>query len=128
MSITEQIDCELCMKRHTKRYACDPILAMLTEMRRRGAGLNLPSTEFDQPMFPGMQPGDVLLAGVTVAAGLIPVPAFGATYPAIVISGNRAGSHNPMPRWIYAAPPDGLRKVKDLVASMVDLAIGKATT
>jgi hypothetical protein len=121
--ITEQIDCQFCMSRHTRRYACDPVLAMLDAMRARGEGLNMPPMTFDEPIFPGFGPEDSLLAGVTVAAATIPTEA-NVTYPALVFSGNRLSG--PLPRWIYPGTPDTLRATARLVDEMTELAIKTA--
>lgn len=121
--ITPQIDCHFCLTRHTARYACDPVLAMLAEIRRRGEGLNMPTVTFDEPVYPGMGPGDSLLAGITVMAATIPTET-NVTYPALVFTGNRLSG--PLPRWIYPGPPEQLRATAKLVDEMVELAIKTA--
>lgn len=121
--ITGQVDCHFCLSRHTRRYACDPVLAMLDAMRARGEGLNMPTTTFDEPIFPGFGPEDSLLAGITVMAATIPTHA-NVTYPALVFSGNRLSG--PLPRWMYPGPPEQLRATAKLVDEMTELAIRTA--
>lgn len=121
--ITEKISCEFCLAQHTRRFVCHPVLAMLDEMRRRGAGLNMPTMELEEPIFPGVGPDDSVLAGITVMAATIPTGA-GVTYPALVLSGNRLAG--PLPRWIYPSTPDTLRATARLVHDMTELAIKTA--
>lgn len=122
--------CRYCEQRHPGRYLCDPARQILVTMHERADSYNMPSIDFDEPMWgPARealgfgQPGDALLVQVVVKSLVIDTA--GVWRPAIVLTG-RTADDQVLPQWLYAGEDDDLRRAAALVTERTEAAIAAA--
>lgn len=119
-------DCPYCSETHGTMLLCDPARRMLDALVARGQQFNMPTIEFDDPVpaAAGMFGGStVACTQLVVKAGL--VPAFGATFPALMLTGRDVALAT-LPEWVWAATPEDLRAFSKLVGDMTEMAIRRA--
>jgi hypothetical protein len=88
-----------------------------------GVRLDLPDPVPAAQQQLSMQPADALVAHLSVRAGSVDVG--GVHRPLLVLSGT-VPDGSALPRWLYAADPDGMRRAASLVGVMAEKAISRA--
>lgn len=119
-----QQTCVWCRGRHGRRFLCDSAMAVLDRALERGREGTMPTLVLDEPIPLVPDPAaDTLVGQLVVQAGVIPGP--GVYHPAVVLTGRDAEGHQ-LPKWIYVADDDNLRRAAPLVHEMTELAIRRA--
>jgi hypothetical protein len=120
------VACRFCDKEHAPDFMCPPARRVLDALVERGTRFDMPTVEFGEPV-PGsaemLGEGTVLVRHLVVKAALVPVA--GTPRPALVFTGQDAEGRT-LPSWIYPGDVQGIRRARQLVCDVADMAIRAA--
>lgn len=115
------VACPYCEQAHGPEVLCPPARRVLDALHARGLAftgirLDLPDPVPAARQQLAMQPGDALVAHLSVKAGTVEVG--GVHRPLLALSGIVADG-SPLPRWLYAADGDTMHRLAQLVTITV---------
>jgi hypothetical protein len=105
---------------------CSPARRVLDALIERGTRFDMPTVEFGEPV-PGLTEmlgeDTVLVRQLVVKAAMLPVA--GTPRPALVFTGQDAEGRT-LPSWIYPGDLQDIRRARQLVCDVADMAIRAA--
>ena len=128
------ITCRACGKRHGRRWMCDPVQKLVRAMMDAAEASDMPVTEFaeKQKIRPDaaslLGEGTRLLRQLVIKAGVVPWENEGQAiiiHPCLVITGTDAEGSE-IPHYVFPGTSFELRKVRDVMDRMTEMAIRRA--